>query len=286
MPGILGSRFKVVYMDVQAIGGIYEWLNGLKTQFDRILGLDPAPLPGLDEKNWTRVWQALQNHLQIAAQNQECKIILAFDEYEKIQKHMQKQKEAAEELLDAMRSFSQHQDKIVFLFVGAALFYELKDPHWSNYFVQAIPLKVDYLKKEDTLKLIAVAHLEYPQEVPYEIYRLTQGHPRLVQHICHEMVTIANTQNRKQMTAQDLDQVLASHIYQPQNFLTQLFWGQFCAGETMKTTVRQIINRKQPTDEKSLFKLVEHGFVLRDGDSYKMRVPIFEEWLKRFNEVI
>ena len=224
--------------------------------------------------------------MQHAAQNQECKIILAIDEYEKIHKHMQKQKEAAEELLDALRSFSQHQDKIVFLFVGAALFSELKDPHWSNYFVQAVPLRVDYLKEADTLKLIAVAPLDYPAEVPGEIYRLTQGHPTLVQRICREMVNIANTRHRKQMTAQDLDQVLASHIYRPQNGVVEVFWGQFCAEETMKTTVRQIIDGEQPPDKKSLFKLEEHGFIQPAGENYQMRVPIFAEWVKRFGDVV
>lgn len=286
LPGILGPRFKVVYMDVQPIAGIYQWLDGLKTQFDQAFGIDPAPLPAPNENNWAAAWQSLQNHLHNAAQKQECKIILAFDEYEKIHKHLQKQIDAAEELLDAMRSFSQHQDKIVFLFVGAALFTELKDPHWSNYFVQAAPLKVDYLKKEDTLKLIAVAPLVYPAEVTEEIFRLTQGHPALVQRICHEMVNIANTQHRKQMFASDLDQVLTSHIYRQQNGVVEVFWGQFCGEESMKTTVRQIIDGKQPTDKKSLFKLLEHGFVLPEKDYYKMRAPIFTEWVKRFGDVM
>jgi len=286
LPGILGPRFKLVYMDVQPIAGIYQWLDSLKNQFDQTFGINPAPLPAPNENNWAAAWQSLQTHLQNAAQKQECKIILAFDEYEKIHKHLQKQIDAAEELLDAMRSFSQHQDKIVFLFVGAALFSELKDPHWSHYFVQAAPLRVDYLKKEDTLKLIAVAPLEYPAEIPEQIYRLTQGHPALVQRICHEMVNIANTQHRKQMSASDLDQVLTSHIYRQQNGVAEVFWGQFCGEESMKITVRQIVDGEQPTDKKSLFKLLEHGFVLPEKDYYKMRAPIFTEWVKRFGDVM
>jgi hypothetical protein len=85
-----------------------------------------------------------------------------------------------------MRGFSQHQNKIVFLFVGASLFSELKEPNWSNYFVQAVLLKVDYLKKDETLKLINVVNLEYPKKVMEKIYHLTQGQPTLVQRICHE----------------------------------------------------------------------------------------------------
>jgi predicted transcriptional regulator len=54
----------------------------------------------------------------------------------------------------------------------------------------------------------------------------------------------------------------------------------------MKTTVRQIINGETPTDKKSLFSLTEHGFVIKEKDQYKMRVPIFEQWVIRFGEVV
>ncbi|UCH93488.1 MAG: ATP-binding protein [Candidatus Aminicenantes bacterium] len=286
LSGILGTRFKVVYMDLHPMGSIYEWLTGLKKEFDHAIGIEYSPLPGNKEKNWLETWKALQNHLEESAKKQEYKIILAFDEYEKAHYYFQKDPEAAENLLAAMRSFSQHQNKIVFLFVGASLFSELQNPHWSNYFVQAILLKVDYLKKDETFKLINVVNLEYPKEVMEEIYHLTQGHPTLVQRICHEMVNIANTQHRKKMTTKDLEEILEKHIYRPQNGVTEVFWGQFCQAEAMKTTVRQIIDGKTAIDKKSLFKLSEHGFVVKEKDHYKMRVPIFEKWVKEFGEVI
>ncbi|MCP5107464.1 MAG: ATP-binding protein [bacterium] len=284
LPEILGTRFKVVYMDLQPTDGIDEWLRNLKKEFDLSLNIDSPPLP--QTENWLDTWKALQNHLEEAAKKEESKIILAFDEYEKAHYHFQKDPEAAANLLDAMRSFSQHQNKIVFLFVGAALFSELKNPLWSNYFVQAVLLKVDYLEKDETVKLINVAQLEYPQEALDEIYRLTQGHPTLVQRICHEMVNTANTQHRKTMTMTDLETILAKHIYRPQNGVVEVFWGQFCAGETRKTTVRQIIGGQSPTDKKALFALHEHGFIVKEADGYKMRVPIFKEWVKRFGDVV
>jgi hypothetical protein len=54
----------------------------------------------------------------------------------------------------------------------------------------------------------------------------------------------------------------------------------------MKNTVNQVIAGKTPTHKKSLFKLTEHGFVIKENDRYQMRVPIFAEWIKRFAEVI
>ena len=169
---------------------------------------------------------------------------------------------------------------------GRCFFTELKQPDWSHYFVQASPLLVDYLKEVDTYKLIDVAGLSYPQEVKERIYHLTVGHPTLVQKICYEMVTIANTGHRKTMTMADLDNILEKTIYRPQNGVTEVFWGQFCREETVKTTVRQVINGQQPTGKKALFKLTEHGFVIKRNGEYHMRVPIFEEWVKQLGDVV
>lgn len=286
LPQILGARFKVVFIDLQPIGSIIEWLENIKKEFDRALKFQPSPAPAIQSRDWLGKWKELQNYLEEAAQKQQCKIILPFDEYEKAHTLFQKDPEAAANLLDAMRGFSQHQDKIVFLFVGAALFTELQNPHWGNYFVQAVRLKVDYLNKDETLKLIAAANLDYPAEIPAEIYRLTQGHPTLVQRICLEMVNIANMRHRKTMTMKDLEQTLENHIYQPMNGVTEIFWGQFCRGEAMKTTVRQIIDGQAPADKQSLFALKEHGFIIKEEDRYKMRVPIFAEWVRQFGDVV
>jgi hypothetical protein len=224
--------------------------------------------------------------LEQSAQNEECKIILAFDEYEKAHTLFQKDPEASENLLGSMRAFSQHQNKIVFLFVGTALFTELHKPDWSNFFVQAVLLKVDYLEKQETFKLIGVANLEYPHDLLENIFDLTRGHPTLTQRICQEMVNIANTRNRKTMTVQDLEEILEKNIYRPQNGVCEIFWNQFCQEEARKATVNQIINGETPTDKKSLFALHEHGFILKENERFEMRVPIFEEWVKRFGDVV
>ena len=49
------------------------------------------------------------------------KLILAFDEYEALHYLLQVKPEQGARLLAAMRSFSQRQNHIVFLFVGSAL---------------------------------------------------------------------------------------------------------------------------------------------------------------------
>jgi AAA+ ATPase superfamily predicted ATPase len=283
---ILGPGFKVVYLDLQPIGGVSQWFEAVQKKTDDTLGVRQGESIEYLEDNWPESWKRLQHYLEKSAQSEEYKIVLAFDEYEKIHQHLQTNPQAAADLLGAMRSFSQHQNRVVFLFVGAALFTELEDPDWSTYFVQAVLLKVDYLKREDAFRLIRVARLDYPQEVLEEIYRLTQGHPALLQKICYEMVNMANTNNRKKMTRADLEEILGNHIFVSQNGVTDVFWKQFCRQEAMKAAVRQIISGEEPTDKKSVFKLREHGFIVKENDHYRMRVPIFDMWLKQYGDYI
>ncbi|UCH93112.1 MAG: hypothetical protein JSV88_22885, partial [Candidatus Aminicenantes bacterium] len=97
----------------------------------------------------------------------------------------------------------------------------------------------------------------------------------------------ANTRNRKQMTMGDLEHILKERIYVSQNGVTDVFWQQFCQAEIMKTTVLQIATGEMPGDKKSVFRLEQHGFLVKGKEGvYRMRVPIFEEWVKRFGELV
>ncbi len=286
LPLILGPRFKVVYLDLQNLNNVHHWFTQLQITFHQSLELpisEPLPETG---HTWPETWKILQSQLEKAASEKDYKIILAFDEYEKLHRLMQSNPGEAAGLLDAMRSFSQHQNKIVFLFVGATFFSELDQPRWSDYFVQAILMEVDYLTAPQTRRLIEVAELDYPDDVIDSIYDITQGHPTLVQRICLEMVNVANTTRRKHMTIDDLDQVLNSHIYRPQNGVTDVFWRQFCELPTLKQAVRDVMNGSIPADKKALFALKEHGFIVQEKDHYKMRVPVFHKWVEMFGDVI
>lgn len=180
LPHILGPRFKVVFLDLQNLDSVHQCFIDLQKTFHETLQLPvPVSLPN-SNSNWSQTWKILQSQLETAAAQKDYKIILAFDEYEKLHRRLQTAPDDAADLLDAMRSFSQHQNKIVFLFVGATFFSELDQPRWSDYFLQAVLLEVDYLSASQTCRLIEVVGLEYPDEVIEGIYYLTQGHPTLV----------------------------------------------------------------------------------------------------------
>ncbi len=99
-------------------------------------------------------WRQFEQLFQNIARQENRKIILAFDEYENFHRLLTQETEKGERLLEAMRSFSQRQNNIVFLFTGLLIFFDLGEPDFSRYFVQNQRIKVDFLKKEDSQKLI------------------------------------------------------------------------------------------------------------------------------------
>ena len=97
------------------------------------------------------------------------------------------------------------------------------------------------------------------------------------------MVNLANMTNHRNMTHDDLTQVLAEKTLFWENLTIQIFWTQFCSPAD-RATVKQILAGTPPTDPVSRYRLELHGYIVKDGDGWKMRVPLFEEWLRKFIE--
>lgn len=187
-------------------------------------------------------------------------------------------------LLAAMRSFSQRQNQVVFMFVGTELFSELHDPDWANYFVQAVRFPVDYLSREEAGRLITgPVRLRYAPEVIDRLFDLTQGHPALLQLLCRKLVDIANREGRGDLSLPDLDRALAEAI-ERETSVFAVFWNQFCRQRNCRETVERILSGEPPADTRALLQLQEHGYVVDQSGKWRMRVPLFESWLRRYKD--
>ncbi|MBK6949783.1 MAG: ATP-binding protein [Haliscomenobacter sp.] len=148
---LLDRRFMVIKQDLQqggcdTIGG---WLQDLRqkvnTAFDH--KEETEWIPG---GNWANDWETLGNHIIKLAEAHEMRIILALDEYERLHFLLQQLPLIeAKHLLEAMRSFSQHQNRVVLLFAGLLDLVDLTEPDWSGIFVQRELIRVDYLTESD-----------------------------------------------------------------------------------------------------------------------------------------
>jgi hypothetical protein len=287
LPELLGSRFAVIVQDMQSgeFRSISDCLTGFVRRAGHLLKCQVSDTKLSDDP--LTAWQEFEAFFKDSACREERKIILAFDEYENFHKLLKQEGETGERLLAAMRSFSQHQNHVVLLFTGLYLFADLGEPDFGRYFVHALRLKVDYLKKEDSLKLITKPYPEfdlvYSDELAYQIYELSAGHPMLLQHICSEMVNRANIGSKREMSDADLVKALESVLDRSNEVMTR-FWIDFCNG-TLKETVREIMRGIKPQHKADLLRLLDYGFITEDAEkSYKLRVPLFVQWIERHGE--
>ncbi|MCP4109149.1 MAG: ATP-binding protein [Desulfobacteraceae bacterium] len=287
LPELLGTRFLIIPLDFQSSEcfSLPASLNSFIKKTEQILNLK-TPHETLPQDP-LEAWYQFEQFFQNIARQENRKIILAFDEYENFHRLLTQETEKGERLLEAMRSFSQRQNNIVFLFTGLLIFSDLGEPDFSRYFVQNQRIKVDFLKKEDSQKLITNPYqgfnVTYPTELVEKIYSLTLGHPALLQQICFEMVNLANKNNKKQMTPTDFQTVLEI-VLDRNNAVMTNFWVHFCHA-SLKQTVTKIMNRQQPDNNADILRLLDYGFVVEDEMCYyKLRVPLFEQWIKKHGE--
>jgi len=288
LPSILDRGFRVVAYDMQEHPGIPlpALLLKIRERIRETLRIQPeaSQQPEPEHTDWLEAWHSFRTDLEGIAGQEDAKIVLAIDEYEELHKILKTDPDAGAHLLAAMRSWSQSQNKVVFLFAGAEFFTDLREPNWGEFFVQAERLYVDYLGHDDSIQLIKLAGLHYPPELLERMYQDTQGHPCWLQMLCRDIVTMVNKTGRtsREVTEADYEAALNRILTDRDDQVMRNFWHQFCQNWGLKDTVRQVLNGETPTDERALLMLEDHQFIVRDGEGLRFRAPIFERWLSRY----
>lgn len=286
LPDILGRRFKVVYQDLQGnTADVPDFLKKLRQAINDTFGIKEKEIWAPPE-NWTKGLHLLYEYCAGIATENQVRIILALDEYEELHRHLQKDEEQGRDFLGAFRHLSQKQVEISVMWVGLKFFSELQHPNWADYFVNAIPIQVPYLNREESEKLIAVTTLDFLPGVKEAIFEDTQGHPALIQKICFGIVDIANAEERRTISMEDYQQALKKMIYITNNGVTDIFYNTTCETTEDKAIVWAVIE-KNPVPkayQHRLRRLMEYGFVIEDNGQYRLCAPIFKKWVEDFAE--
>lgn len=146
-------------------------------------------------------------------------IILAIDEFERIEKAI-----ADGRMDDYLLALNQRHRWFALVFGGLHTLDEMGRDYQNAFYGQAEHVRVGYLSREDTERLVTQPHpdfaLEYAPELRDELYRLTFGRPFLLQRICWEMVNRWNERFLKEgekaprtLTLADLEPVLDGDLY-------------------------------------------------------------------------
>lgn len=287
------SRYAVAVIDAQSMSGelsISVWFSAWRDRVRVIFGLppDPEPLP----KDWLEAWDAFSAFLLELARTNSRKIILCMEEYDESQgfhNALRQDTERGAALLARIRAFSQRQNEVILMFVGATDFIDLPgEPRWSKYFVQIHIFRVEYLSQAGSLKLITEPvpgfRLQYAEGLPERIWELTQGHPHLLHSICSDLVDYANAAPKNPVDHADLDKILAEKTLQRGEQPFVGFWDEFCQNQSMRDVVLEI-TRHRPVDRAlpDVRRLLDYKYVVEDAEgTLCMRVPLFEQWLVRF----
>jgi len=283
----LGSGFKIVKLDMQS-GKNKEFnlfVKNINYELNKVLGIDETI--NISDK-FVETWIFFENYLFENTKDLSYKIIISFDEYEAFHKHIVKKH--GEDILENMRSFMQSQSQVVFLFSGMWRLSDLTAPNWDEYFPQVQRLKVGYLNREDSFELIINPvdnfNLVYTDEVAEKVYRLTMGHPQLLQILCSNIVDIANRNNQKNISYEMVIEA-KEKVFEVNVIPMTIFWREFC-GDAEREVIEQILANNEITKEtkeqkRAVARLIDYEFITKD---FKIYVPLFEKWLKERRDLI
>jgi hypothetical protein len=219
-------------------------------------GLDAGP-PS-DEARFGRLGDARRelNSLltRLDSQMRGRRLILAIDEFERIEKAIADGKVDAG-VLDYLRALNQRHRWLALVFGGLHTLDEMGRDYQNAFFGQAEHVRVGYLSREETERLVTQPHpdfaLEYAPELREELYRLTFGQPFLLQRICWEMVNRWNERFLKEgektprtLTLADLEPVLDHDLYAGAAYYFDGVW--FNVTEEERRAMATMASREEP----------------------------------------
>lgn len=293
LPALLDrGSFAVASIDAQSMSGelsVPRWLRAWRARAAAALGIEGDTWQPPDD--WLEAWNAFAEFLRQATQGGKRRLILAMDEYdEELGFHhaLRQDPARAAAFLSRMRAFSQSEKRVVFLFVGATPFSDLPEPKWSKYFVHIHIVRVDYLSEAASLQLIERPvpgfNLRYEPGMPQRIWELTQGHPHLLHSIGSDLVDYANAAAKNPVGYDDLEKILREKTVLRDEQPFSVFWVEFCEQPAMREAVLAIAKHLPvPPEQPEVRRLLEYGYIVPDAEiGFRMRVPLFEEWVLRY----
>lgn len=311
LPGLLGSHYLPVFYDLQNTGiasniaallaaiaeGVYELLSAKGLSVKR---LEYEQLREDQRENEAVVYHRFNRWLrdiERLLEKDDRTLLLAFDEFEKLEEAAQKGYIDLKALLDWFRSVIQNRPRLALLFSGVKTVSDM-GTNWSGYFVNVETLKVSFLRQGEAEQLILCPTALFPgtqifvEEVIDEIITSTGGHPFLIQALCSSIVTQLNAQMCVQAELEDVRKA------QDELFKT---WGEYFEDLWMRTDpeqracmlvlyraceasmkqIQQASGQEEAVCQRALQKLMKRDMLVRSDDAYRLAVPIFGEWLRR-----
>ncbi len=220
--GRLGDGYLPVLLDMQSltVGRDAEFLARLAQEIARTL--DQADLHEyvdhirtVDDETAYREFRSFLDELPSHLGGRQ--LVLLFDEYEIIESCIRDGK-LTPGVLRMLANWLEHEQGMFIIFTGSDKL-ELRDPrYWQSFLGKALHRRISFLSRNDTLRLIrepVADDIAYDEAAPDLIFELTNGQPFYTQVICQSLVDLLNEEDRREIAASDVGQVVAEIIANP-----------------------------------------------------------------------
>jgi hypothetical protein len=238
-------------------------------------------------------------------------LLLTVDEFEELGARVNRGR-LPHEIFPYLRHLIQHGDQLAFIFAGTHKIEELIGDYWSVLFNLAVYKKVEFLSREDTIRLITEPvqsyGMMYDDLAISEILRLTACHPYFTQLLCNILVNGCNEVHCNYVTVQNVRDALEELLETGRAHLTFLWQA---SDQQAKFTLAALAELRDKLDRvttaaivdrlstyqiqldpgqitKAMEQLVARGVVreIPGGPvSYDFTAQLYAHWLRRYRSL-
>jgi hypothetical protein len=305
----LGSQVKVAYVNLLRLGdspqGVAEVLMAISDEISDAVNIPPpadADLLNLPYRTFGRYLK------QVEANLNETGLIIALDEFEKIEKLIEKGK-IDSDFMEVLRGMVQMSPKIAFALAGLHTLDEMTGDYSHPFFASFINIKVSFMESAATRQILANPHedflLDYAPEALSAISSWTFGQPYLVQLVGFQLVRRYNEQVFEMGNSRDpvftIDDVRAvindSEFFQRGRYYFDGVWGQAARGAPgQQEILRAIAPHREGLDintlaeftgmnetnlQQALDSLIRHDVVWEIDGKWRIIVELFRVWVDK-----
>lgn len=218
------------------------------------------------------------------------RLLFCLDEFEKLGEARERGN-VGPALFDELRHLIQHRAELGFVFCGAQTLEEL-GPQWTNYFINARPVEILYLEREEARELLLEPdpsfNLSYEEEVIDRVLDMTSCQPYLVQLLGEAMVKAANRHGVRRIDPTLLEEAVVDAlalgtIYFANQWeeTTGMSADEVAAGQAVLLAVAE--GGALPAADKltlSALSRLQRYHVISEADGYQFEIPLVARWIR------
>ena len=306
----LGSQVKVAYVNLLLVGdspqGVGEVLMAISDGIFDAVNIPPPPNDDLLNLPYPTFRRYLK---QVEANLSETGLIIALDEFEKIERLIEKGK-IDSDFMEVLRGMVQMSPKIAFALAGLHTLDEMTGDYSHPFFASFINIKVSFMESAATRQILANPHadflLDYAPEALSAIYAWTGGQPYLVQLVGFQLVRRYNEQvfemgnsRAPVFTVEDVRVVINDHeFFQRGRYYFDGVWGPAARGapgqqEVLRAiaphpegldinTLAEFTGMNETILQPALDSLIRHDVVWERDGKWRIIVELFRVWVDKF----